>query len=158
MPRISDGIFQINFDQNGFLLVINTLQKMQSISEEMLDQKLHLTPVDECCKCIFEILTNDFCNTIYHIESDKKIKLSTIIDIFEERNIPFKIVTQKVFDKQLSTIYSVGAEHLFTVLNQPENKYSNAITQELCEQLGFEWQSIKKEYLQNIINIAMKIK
>lgn len=158
MPRIADGVFQVNFDQNGFLLVIHTLQKLQLITPEILEQKLYLTPVDECCNCIFEILNSDYCNTIYHIESDKKIKLSSIIDIFEERNIPFKHVTQEIFDKQLSNFYTVGAEHLYSALHLIETNYSNSITQEISSKLGFHWQPLKKDYLQNVVNIAMKIK
>ena len=158
MPRISDGVFQINYDQNGFLLAIKTLIKLKLITEELLDTKFYLTPVDECCKCICTILNSDYCNTIYHVESNKIVKLSSMIHILQERNIEFRIDTKKLFNKKLATNYSIGSEYLTSMLSTNSNKYSKDITLEILNKLDFEWKSIKQDYLENIINISMKIK
>lgn len=158
MPRISDNVFQINYNQNGFLLAINALSQLQMCTDETLQSKLCLTPVDDCCKAIYKILNSDYCNTIYHIENDKKIKISSILDILKERNIEFSTVSTKAFQKKLSNNYSIGNEYLKSTLDSNYNKYSNEITMEILDKLDFKWEPITKNYLENIINIAMKIK
>lgn len=158
MPRISDGAFQINYNQNGFLLAINSLNQLQVCTEEALQSKLCLTPVDDCCKAICKVLNSDYCNTIYHLENDKKIKISSILDILKERNIHFSTINTKTFQKKLSDNYSIGNEYLKSTLDSNYNKYSNDITLEILDKLNFKWQPITKNYLENIINIAMKIK
>lgn len=158
MPRISDGVFQSNYHQSGFLLEIHALNKLQLCTDEILQSKLSLTPVDECCRAIYEILNNDYCNTIYHVENDKSIKFSSITNILKERNIEFSIVSLKTFQKQLSNHYSIGNEYLKSMLDGNYNKYSNDITLEILDKLNFKWQPITKSYLENIINLSMKIK
>ncbi len=158
MPRISDGTFQVNYNQNGFLLALHGLSYLQNITNEMLNSSIYLTPVDECCKAIFKILEQDYCNTIYHIEHPKKVKISNIIEIFNQRNIAFSIVRDKIFEKNLSNHYSIGVEYIHSMFGSNYNKYTTCLTNEILEQLDFTWQPIKKDYLENIINLAMKIK
>lgn len=158
MPRVSDGVFQINYDQNGFILALNTLSQLQITTEEMLNAKLLLTPVDDCCRALNVLLKSDYCNTIYHIENPRKIKLSSIIDNLKERNIDFSTVSEKALLKALDNNYSIGGEHLKVILSTEQNKYSSNITTEILDELNFEWSPLKKDYIDNLINIAMKIK
>ena len=158
MPRLSDGVFQVNYDQNGFVLAINTLSQLQVMTEDMENVKMILTPVDECCRAINTLLKSNYCNTIYHIENQKKVKLSSIIENLKERNIEFSTVSDKAFEKALNNNYSVGAEHLKVILNTEQNKYNSNITTALLDNLNFEWKPIKKDYIDNLINISMKIK
>lgn len=158
MPRITDGEFQTNYNQNGFILGITAIGQLQCVTEKILNTKINLTPVDECCKCIMKILNSDFCNTIYHVENDKKVKFSSIIDIFKDRNIEFKILDEKTFEKKLISDYSIGTEYLKSMFYTDYNKYSQNITLEILNNLDFEWQHLNKEYLNNIINISMKIR
>ncbi len=107
---------------------------------------------------IQECLKSNYCNTIYHIENPKKVKLSSIIEKLKERNIEFSTVSDKAFEKALNNNYSVGTEHLKVILNAEQNKYNSNITNALFEELNFEWNPIKKDYIDNLINISMKIK
>ncbi len=158
MPRTSDGTFQLNYNQNGFLLALNALSNLRTITNKILNFKTYLTPVDECCNAISTILSHDYCNTIYHIESNKSIKLSSIINVFKERNIDFSIVTDDAFYKKLSTDYSIGVEYIKSVFYTDFNKYEKNITLEILNDLGFDWTKISKDYFENITNIALKMK
>ena len=158
MPRISDGLFQTNYSENGFLLSMNEFKNLNIVTENLLNAKTYLTPVDECAKAICEILKQDFCNTIYHIESDKAIKLSSIINIFENREIDEKIVTDEVFEKKISSDYSMGATYIKTVLCTPANKYEKNTTLEVLNSIGFQWNKLSKEYFENLVNLILKIK
>lgn len=158
MPRISDGIFQTNYEQNGFLLAINGLNNLQLITDKLLRRKICLTPADECARAIVQLLKNDFCNTIYHIEHPQKLNLSTIIDLLKARNTDFSLTTDETFFKKLRTNYSFKTEYLKNLVFSDFNKYTSDITYDILDKLQFTWQPIQKNYLENIINIAMKIK
>lgn len=158
MPRIYDGIFQTNFSQNGFLLGIKSLKELQCYTKSMLNQKLYLTPVDECCEAICKILKDDYCNTIYHIENNKHIKFSSIINILKTRDNAFELVSNDKFKQKLTSNYSIGIEYLNRIIESNSTKYSNEITLDILNKVSFSWSSITPEYLENIINISMKVK
>lgn len=158
MPRTSDGTFQINYNQNAFLIGLKSLNELELTTNKLSNLKLYLTPVDECCVAIRKILENDYANTIYHVESDKPIKLSSIIHIFEERNTNFNSVSDEIFFKKLSTNYSLGTEYIKSVLYANSNKYSKDLTLDILNKIDFQWKPITKDYLQNISNIALQIK
>jgi len=158
MPRISDGLFQVNYDQNGFLLAINTLSNLKVITEQMLNSEICLTPIDECSKCIFLLLKSNYCNTIYHVENTETTKLSSIIDAFSKKNINFEIINQNAFDKKIKDNYSLGTEYISTFFKDNFNKYSNQLTNTILNELNFKWEKIQPDYLENIINISIKIK
>lgn len=158
MPRLSDGIFQTNFEDNGFLIAIKKLSELKIFTNSMLNQKIYLTPVDECCNCINKILNSDYCNTIYHIENDKNIKISSILECFNERNIQFTEVSEEIFYKKLSDDYSFGTEYIKSIFSNNHNKYSKESTLDILNKLNYTWKSIPKTYLENIINISMKIR
>lgn len=56
MPRMSDGVFQKNFEQNAFMLAIKEIGNIGLQTIEMLNVDLYLTPADECAKAIRVIL------------------------------------------------------------------------------------------------------
>ena len=158
MPRISDYKFQLNYIENGFLLGITSLNSLGCYTEEIQKAKLFLTPVDECSKAICKILENNYANTIYHIESDKKVNFSSIIHILKERNDNFDMTTEDKFNKKINQNYSIGIEYLKRITELHASKYDTTITLDILKKLDFEWSPISKEYLENIINISMKIK
>ena len=158
MPRTSDGTFQINYSQNAFLLGLKALNELELTTNKLSNLKLYLTPVDECCTAIRKILETDYANTIYHVESDKPIKLSSIIHIFEEYKTNFENVDDDIFLKKLTSNYSLGTEYIKSVLYANSNKYSKDLTLDILNKTNFEWKPISKDYLQNITNIALQIK
>ena len=102
-------------------------------------------------------MNTDYSNTIYHIESDKTIKLSSIINIFEKRNIDFTAVTEDIFNKKLSANYSIGMEYIKSFLCENSNKYQKDTTLEILDKLDFQWSNISKDYFENIVNISLKL-
>ena len=158
MPRIEDGKFQTNLDTNGFLLAIHAFGQLQLYTNEMETTQICLTPVDDCAIAISEILKSDYCNTIYHIENTQKIKIGSLLDIFKERAFHFTEVSEKNFEKTLLSDYSIGIEYLKSVLATNYTKHNSIITEEILQKIQFKWRPIQKNYLENIINLSMKIK
>lgn len=158
MPRVSDGTFQLNYDKNAFILALNELINLGIQNNTLLNYQIHLTPVDECCMAINSILNNNSNNTIYHLESDKPIKISDIFSILKEKNKNFRIVENEEFFRQINNNYNIGFEYLNSIFLGKSVPYSNVISNKLLQSYNFTWSYLQKEYLENIINIAKKIK
>ena len=157
MPRISDGVFQKNYDQNAFMLAIKEIGSIGLQTIEMMDAKVYLTPVDECVKAINIILNSSLNNTIYHIESDKIVKISDFVKIIRKKYKELDITNEEILKEKLFENYNVGVEHLKAIINQNTNEYSKSNTMRNLEELNFKWGEINNHYLRNIVNIAFNI-
>lgn len=157
MPRMSDGKFQNNFEQNAFMLAIKEIGNIGLQTIEMMNKEFYLTPVDECAKAINVILNSNFNNIIYHIESDKKVRVSDIIKIIRKKYSELNITNVENLKEKLYENYNVGVEHLTAIINQNTNEYSKEITLNYLSDLKFKWSDINESYLKNIVNIAFKI-
>lgn len=158
MPRIEDGIFQINYEQNAFLLAVKEIMNLKIQNVDLMNMNIYLTPADECSKAIINILNDNTCNNIYHIESDKDVKVSQIVNLLKKDGEKYKIANIEEFNNELYKNYNIGVEHLKSILNNKNNQYSKDITVNILKKEGFEWKKLDNNYLQNIIKIAMKIK
>ena len=158
MPRLSDGVFQKNFEQNAFMLAIKEINNLKLQTVEIMNSDIYLTPVDECVKAINKILKSEYKNTIYHIESDKEIRVSDVIRIIKKRGNELDITDSLDLKEELYKNYNVGVEHLNEIINQNTNVYSKEITIKILKDIGFEWSLLDEKYIRNIVNIALKIK
>lgn len=157
MPRMSDGKFQKNFEQNAFMLAIKEIGNIGLQTIEMINSEIYLTPVDECVKAINIILNSSCNNVIYHIESDKVVKVSDIAKIIRKKYNELNITNVDNLKEKLYENYNVGVEHLKAIINQNTNEYSKDITLNILDGLNFKWNNINDSYLKNIVNIAFKI-
>lgn len=157
MPRMSDGKFQKNFEQNAFMLAIKEIGNIGLQTIEMINSEIYLTPVDECVKAINIILNSSCNNVIYHIESDKVVKVSDIAKIIRKKYSELNITNVDNLKEKLYENYNVGVEHLKAIINQNTNEYSKDITLNILDDLNFKWNNINDSYLKNIVNIAFKI-
>lgn len=158
MPRLSDGVFQVNYSQNAFMLAIKEINNIGLQTVEMISSKIYLTPVDECVKAINVILKSNCNNLIYHIESDKEINLTDFVKVIKNKGTNIDIADNEQVHKALYKDYNVGVEHLNSILNNNTNEYSKNITLKVLKHNGFEWQNLNKNYIENIVKIAKKIK
>lgn len=157
MPRMSDGTFQKNFEQNAFMLAIKEIGNIGLQTIEMLNVDLYLTPVDECSKAINTILRSSEKNIIYHIESDKNIKVADIARIIRNKYSELNLTDNEKIKEKLYENYNVGVEHLNSIINKNTNKYSKEMTLDILKNLKFEWNEITTLYLKNVVDIAFKI-
>ena len=154
MPRKSDGVFQENYEQNAFLMAINEIKKLKLQTIELMNTEIYLTPVDECVSAIVTILKNKTKNTIYHIESDKGVKIYDFIKLF---NSSINIVEAEELKEKLYKDYNIGVEHLNDIFSNNANKYSNSITQDILKSLDFNWGKQDEKYLKSILKVISKM-
>ena len=102
MPRVSDGIFQENADQNVFLASIKTIVENKLVAKELLDLKLEFSPVDECSKMILSLLKHNDSHSIFHILSDKEISVLELKTLLEILNCDILDVDLKTFIDEMN--------------------------------------------------------
>ena len=127
------------------MLAVKELANEKIENTELLKKEIYLTPVDECCKAILKLINER--NNIFHIESDKAIKVKQILNVTSGNG-------KKVVYKN----YNVGIEHLNELLSNRNSEYRKDITLNLLKKKGFVWQNLDEKYLKNIVDIANKIK
>jgi amino acid adenylation domain-containing protein/thioester reductase-like protein len=108
--RAQDGKFQENPESNAFYMLIRAIRLSQAVPESMLDEKLELTPVDECAAAIVSLA--DSTLTTLHLASPHLVGIEEII-----KNDPgIKIVSNHEYDALLRTIAKNHIGHEITPL------------------------------------------
>lgn len=150
MPRVSDGIFQINKNQNIFMNAFKTILNLQVISEEMINFKVEFSPVDECATSILK-LCNDNSAIIYHVMNNNEISIKNIIKYFEKSGHKIEIVSANKFVNSLKSIDDVYVKEY--ILGTNLNKISLKNSLNILKNYNFEWSKTDELYIKNIINL-----
>ena len=151
MPRLEDGVFQINKMDNGFLCRLKTIIDTKTITDYYKNVEIDISPVDLCAKAILKLLSNKNSQTIYHINNNNLITVDEII-----KGIDIEEVTAaeqiKIIRKTNNPYYA----HLLNDLNNKnyiETKSENQVTLNKLNDLGFKWKKVETDYLKKILEI-----
>ncbi|GMQ63366.1 non-ribosomal peptide synthetase family protein [Vallitalea maricola] len=160
--RTSDGKFQINMEDNGFYGRLRELLILKMIPKEFLDQKVEMTPVDQCSNAIVKIIKSKPEHTgSYHVFNPNKVDAIDILHIIEKMG--YKILPVSM--ENISALISHSKEnlkHLLSISNKnapaSENiAVDNNLTTNYLEKIGFTWGKIDENYLRAIIkNIELR--
>ena len=157
--RRKNGKFQENDYQNAFLNRILSLIKLGKTTQELLQYKFDMSPVDECSNFITQIMQyENSYNRVFHIINNNQITLKELLDNLNLEKV--KIVTNQELKEaiknekdKLGLINDITNNTLiskFIKINSDESiKYLN--------NLNLEWKEIDKKYLQNTITKYLKI-
>ena len=146
MPRKEDNKFQINYEQSAFINAIKTLKDLKIYAREMLNIELKLTPVDECSMNIVKILEKNLSNNVYHIESNKPVRLGEIVKMMGD----FEEVDFMTLKDELTKNYTMSKEYLSSL-------FSNSVVEYKVNNLDNKWSNLSKEYLAGLIAIMNKL-
>ncbi len=149
MPRLSDGKFQINKMDNGFICRIKTILDTNCITSEYKKIKTDISPVDLCAIAIVNLLKDNNAQTIYHINNNKLISAEEIIKGFDIKEVTEEELISKI--RKLNDPYS--AHLLNDMLNRGfvETNSDNSLTINILDKLGFKWNNIDEKYLKQLI-------
>ena len=157
MPRISDGRFQINMHQNGFLSRLKTLLDIKYTTNEINNLHIDISPVDLCAKFIIKLMEASCENTVFHISNPNFISMKEILDSF---NVEFKLTNVENCINLINKLNNPLNAHLVNDLLSPElieTPYSCDITMKDLNSIKLEWPKITKDYLKNLYNLIMQI-
>ena len=147
--RASDGKFQKNSADNGFLRRVHAILKLGILNENMDKYPTDLTPVDECAKAFVSLAFSGAVNEIYHLYNQNFLPARSL---FELLGVPYRegssqetieLASANVNDRDIHV-------YMFYLLISARSKnieMRNGKTLAALKKLGFEWTKPDKKYL-----------
>ena len=147
--RMSDGKFQKNAQDNGFLDRCRGLLKVRMYSTEIADYPIDFTPVDECADAYVRLALNNRVNNIYNLYNPN---MFTIEGLCRKLFVSVKKVSKDIFEKSLKDLIADKAVAVLSfyssIASTSKNiPMSNEFTVRELKKLGFKWSKIGIRYL-----------
>lgn len=147
--RMSDGMFQKNAEENGFIGRARGLFKARLYSPEIAEFPMDFTAVDECANAYVKLVLHNKMNNIYHLYNPHLLTIDKLSDklLFSCKRVPKeifdKLLREKIQDKDVAVLsfYSSIASNSRNV--PVNNDYTNSV----LNGLGFKWSNIGFRYL-----------
>lgn len=153
--RMSDGKFQKNADDSGFLGRFRGFLKVGMYSKEIAQYPIDFTAVDECADAYVRLAIHNRVNNIYNMYNPHLLRLE---EISNKLLVKTKLVTKEVFElalkKQIQDKEVAVLSFYNAIASSSDNiKISNDFTVKELKKLGFEWSKISLKYLAYIRTI-----
>ena len=147
--RSSDGRYQRNSDDNGFLGRFKGLLKVKKYTKELAEYPIDFTPVDECADAYVRLALYNKTNNIYNLYHPQLFTLETFRKKYFKR---IKKVSREKFDEALKGSLDDKDVAILSFYNAIASAsknvpMSNAFTIGELDSLGFEWSRIGTKYL-----------
>ena len=147
--RMSDGMFQKNADDNGFIGRARGLFKAGLYSPDLAEFPMDFTAVDECANAYVKLVLHNRINNIYHLYNPHLFTIEKLANklLFKCKSVPReifdKLIREKISDKDVAVLsfYSSIASKSRNV------PISNSYTTGVLSSLGFKWSNIGFHYL-----------
>ncbi|MBR6664598.1 MAG: AMP-binding protein [Lachnospiraceae bacterium] len=147
--RVSDGKFQINAKDNGFVKRCRGLLKIGLYGEALAEYLIDFTPVDECADAYVKLCFNKKVNNIYHLYNPHTYTLKAF-----SRRLLYRIkkTEQAVFEKKLKEWKGDADVAVLAFYNSIATlsrniPTSNIFTVSVLQKLGFKWSKVGLRYL-----------
>ena len=168
--RYSDGVFQMNADENAFAKRIKSFIEIGAFPKYMLKHSIELTPVDLAAEAIVKVANyTSHCNVL-HIYDNNLLPIKLFIETLSELGINLLPVPEKMMTDIITGILADNNRKDILsgiIYDLNENKqlvYTSRIrlnsnfTEGFLERIRFNWKSIDKDYIIRYINYLRKIK
>ncbi len=147
--RHSDGKFQWNSRDNGFLGRYRGLLKVGMYTEELAEYPIDFTPVDECAEAYVLLALHNRVNNIYHLYNPQVFTLEALA---RKAFLRVKKVSHEIFEKSLKELITDKDVAVLSFYNSIASgskniPMSNEFTVKMLEKLGFQWSKIGLRYL-----------
>lgn len=147
--RVSDGKFQKNSDDNGFLRRVHAMLKLGLLNENMDKYPTDLTAVDECADAYVRLALTGNVNEIYHMINPNFLLTE---DMFRSLNVPFRRVStqetvETVFANTDDRDIHVYMFYLIISGRSANIEMDNSYTVSCLDAVGFAWSKPDKAYL-----------
>lgn len=147
--RMSDGKFQRNAQENGFLHRYRGLFKLGMYSSELAAYPIDFTAVDECADAYVRLALHNRVNNIYNLYNPNTIYLE---NLGSKMWTSIKRVPKEVFEKKMKGMIQDKEVAVLSFYNTIacESKnvpIKNEFTVNELKKLGFKWSKIGPRYL-----------
>lgn len=149
--RKSDGLFQKNAEENGFVGRARGLFKARLYSVELAEYPMDFTAVDECADAYAKLVLHNRMNNIYQLYNPH---LYTIEMLGNKMFVRCKCVSKEIFEKHLKEKIQDKDVAILSFYNSIASKSRNVpmkndFTNGVLKQLGFRWSAIGFLYLRH---------
>lgn len=153
--RMSDGVFQRNAQDNGFIGRYKGLLKVGVYSKEIAAYPIDFTPVDECADAYVRLSLHNRVNNIYNLYNPHVLTIDMLAKMLF-RSI--KQVSSDIFEKSLKELITdreVAVLSFYSAIASSSNNVpmSNEYTVGELKKLGFKWSKVGLRYLSYIKKI-----
>ena len=150
--RMSDGKFQKNAGDNGFLDRVRGLFKVGVYSSEIAEYPIDFTPVDECADALVRLSLHNRVNNIYNLYNPNVLYLHNLCN---KMLLKVKLVPKEVFERTLKERIADKEVAVLSFYNtiacsSRNVPISNEFTVEELKKVGFKWSKINLKYLNYI--------
>ena len=147
--RMSDGMFQKNAEDNGFIGRARGLFKAGLYSPEIAEFPMDFTAVDECANAYVKLVLYNRINNIYHLYNPHLFTIEKLANklLFSCKRVPRelfdRLLKEKIQDKDVAVLsfYSSIAS------NSRNVPMKNDYTVGVLQTQGFKWSKIGFHYL-----------
>ena len=147
--RMSDGKFQKNSQDNGFLGRCRGLLKIGLYSKEIAEYPIDFTAVDECADAYVRLALHNRVNNIYNLYNPNVFYLDNLCKkmVLKAKRVPKEVFERKlrenIDDKEIAVLsfYNISATSSSNI------QISNEFTVNELKKLGFKWSKISLKYL-----------
>jgi len=139
MPRYSDGEFQINIENNGFMARMRAYYLIGCIPSEHLHSSLEFAPIDETAKAILTLARTPDKFTVFHPFNNHTIYIDDVVAVMRKCGLEIKVTDNQEFNGRLeecladdglnpyiTTLLAYGSHNNF-VVNQPSLDFTVAV-------------------------------
>lgn len=147
--RSSDGAFQKNVQDNGFLGRCRGLLKIGMYSKELSEYPIDFTPVDECADAFVRLALNKRANNVYHLYNPN---VFTIERIGKRLFKNIRLVSREKLESSLKESISDKDVAILSFYNSIASSsrnipVKNDFTVNELKHLGFKWSKVSIRYL-----------
>ena len=162
--RALDGKFQPNSSENAFLNRLKAFIEIGAVPDYILDNYAEFSPVDNLAKAIVKAIENiSPLINVLHIYNSNHVYISDLLKMIPNNLI--KIVSNEDFKNILNKYLQMSENkdtisHITNDLNENKElvyssniKIKNEISKLFFDKIHFEWDTIDKKYIENLLNI-----
>lgn len=167
--RYSDGLFQLNVDDNAFAKRIKSIIEIGAFPKYLLKHAIELSPVDLCAEAIVKIAKHKSNCNVIHIYNSKFLPIKLLIETFATLGIELEAVSDKLFanitlgilnddkqkDKLSGIIYDFDNNYRLIYTSNVRVKYD--FSEKYLDAIGFNWKEIDSEYIIKYLKYFKKI-
>ena len=147
--RMSDGVFQRNSKENGFIDRCRGLLKIGMYSEELAQYPIDFTPVDECAEAYVRLALYNKMNNIYNLYNPN---VYTLEELGRKTFHKMKKVSRENLEKTLKDNIEDKEVAVLSFYNSIASSSKNVpmcneFTVNELKNVGFKWSKISLRYL-----------
>ena len=167
--RYSDGMFQINVDENAFAKRIQSFVEIGAFPKYLLQHAIEFTPVDLCAESIIRILEHSSNCNVFHIYNPNLVSIRMLYNTLVENGFDIIPVSNKMMNYILSGILeddnekSVVSGIVQDIDSNKQFAYISKIhlqsdfTVHFLEKIGFVWPIYDSSYIDKTLKYFEKI-